>query len=84
MRMDMSKVGNHQIQPVRQYDDALAVSIPGCGLLEAEGGEIVHIEVYDGVPRVLIWGDINDPDPTHVIDLSGALESNRKENADES
>lgn len=83
--MDMTKVDNSQIQPVRQRsDNALAVNIPGCGLMEAEGGEIVYIEVYGGVPRVLIWGDINDPDPTHVIDLSGALESNRKENADES
>ena len=28
-----------------------------------------------------IWGDINDADPTHIIDMSKALESNRKETA---
>jgi hypothetical protein len=39
----------------------------------------VFVEWYDGVPRLIIWGDINDADPTHIIDMSKALESNRKE-----
>jgi hypothetical protein len=37
----------------------------------------IFIEWYDGKPRVLIWADINDEEPTHIIDMSGALESNR-------
>jgi len=37
----------------------------------------IFIEWYDGVPRIVIWADINDQDPTHVIDMSKALESNR-------
>lgn len=39
----------------------------------------IVIEWYDGVPRIIIWADINDQDPTHVIDMSKALESNRHE-----
>ena len=39
----------------------------------------IFVEWYDGVPRIIIWGDINDADPTHIIDMSKALESNRKE-----
>lgn len=39
----------------------------------------IFIEFYDGKPRILIWADINEEDPTHVIDLSLALESNRED-----
>ncbi len=37
----------------------------------------VMIEHYDGVLRLLVWGDINQQDPTHIIDLEGALEAKR-------
>ena len=30
-------------------------------------------------PRVLIWADINQEDPTHIISLAQAMESTRKE-----
>lgn len=30
-------------------------------------------------PRVLVWADINDEDPTHIVSLEGAMESRRKE-----
>jgi hypothetical protein len=39
----------------------------------------IIIEWWDGVPRIIIWADINDQDPTHIIDMSKALESNRNE-----
>jgi|TARA_R110000824_G_scaffold116455_8_gene267916 hypothetical protein len=38
----------------------------------------VLVEIYEGRPVVRIWADINDEDPTHIIPLDGALESNRK------
>ncbi len=37
----------------------------------------ILIEFRDGVPFLVVWGDITQEDPTHTIDLSGALESNR-------
>ena len=50
----------------------------GTGCYDGDYAPIV-IEWYDGAPRILIWSDINDQDPTHVIDMRNALESNRKE-----
>ena len=42
------------------------------------GGAPVLIELYDGELRVLVFGDIHSPDPTHTISLEGAKESLRK------
>jgi hypothetical protein len=41
------------------------------------GGPVV-IELYEGQLRVIVWGDINSEDPTHIIPLDGALETARK------
>ena len=42
-------------------------------------GEQVLIENRHGVPHVIIWADINDEDPTHIVSLAGAAESERRE-----
>jgi hypothetical protein len=42
----------------------------------------IVLEQYKGKMRLLVWGDINREDPTDIIDLSGALESNRKDEED--
>lgn len=42
-------------------------------------GAPVYIEYYQGKLVVRVWADINSEEPTHVIDLTGALESNRKD-----
>jgi hypothetical protein len=45
----------------------------------AEGhGTPVFIELYRGELRVLVWGDINREDPTHIIPLGGAREDRRQ------
>ena len=41
-------------------------------------GEQVMIENRHGVPHVIIWADINDEDPTHIVSLAGAAESERR------
>lgn len=41
-------------------------------------GTPLYIEKYDGKLRVLLYADINSEEPSHVIDLSGARNSNRK------
>jgi len=62
----------------------------GCGvLLHVKGygdkcsdngkGYPVMIEVYEGKLRVIIWADINEEEPTHTIELDGAMESKRKD-----
>ena len=55
-----------------------------CGTCDsAEFGEgqrtIVGFEVWEGELRCLIWADINQEDPTHIINLDGAKVTNRKE-----
>ncbi len=50
------------------YGDA--VSMPG-------DGEPLLIENRSGTPYVLVWGSINQEDPTSVLSLCGAAESRR-------
>jgi hypothetical protein len=44
---------------------------------DGEGSPIL-LEVWDGKLKLHVWGDINKQDPTHQIDLEGALESSRR------
>lgn len=42
-------------------------------------GRPVRFEIHEGELRVLIWGDINQEDPTHTISLTGTAERRRKD-----
>jgi hypothetical protein len=59
----------------------IAIFLEGCGMNEMEPGSSagapIYIEFYDGKPRCLVWADINNPDPTDVIEMESALEQNR-------
>ena len=57
----------------------VTISLEGHGLNTMETGQeqVIYIEQKDGEVRVLIWADINEEEPTHVIDLSKARETNR-------
>ncbi|HET6574107.1 MAG TPA: hypothetical protein VFG68_10925 [Fimbriiglobus sp.] len=65
----------------------LAVSPNGVSLY-AEGygdmgtmpghGTPVFVELYRGELRVIVWADISQEDPTHVISLAGAREDRRQ------
>jgi len=55
---------------VKGYGDAFSPDGYGAQLkVENEGGRI----------RIIVWSDINNGDPTHIIWLDEALESQRKE-----
>ena len=62
-------------------DPYVLIQLEGTGDMPSPAGHgwPIMVEVWEGKPRVIIWGDINKEDPTHVIDLSGALESRRDE-----
>ncbi len=45
----------------------------------ADLGIPVMIEFYEGSPRVVVWADVNQEAPTHVIPLTRARNENRKE-----
>jgi hypothetical protein len=58
-------------------DPYVLVQPEGTGTMGDQNGSPVMVEVYNGKPRVIIWADINQEDPTHIIELSQSLESNR-------
>lgn len=51
----------------------------GCS---AEVGTPLMIDYVSGQLRVMVWSNINQEDPTHIISLAGAHVSNRKEEPD--
>lgn len=66
---------------VENNDLALCIHLDGYGLMNCQpkvGGPIL-VERYEGKLRLLVWADINQEDPTHIIDLEPANESNRQE-----
>jgi len=50
----------------------------GCGQGETDSA-VVYIDYRGGDPRIIVWGDINDEDPTHIIRLDKARLDNMKE-----
>jgi hypothetical protein len=53
------------------------IKLNGFSTASSEGSEIIALELYEGKPMLRVWADINQEDPTHNIDLSGALETKR-------
>jgi hypothetical protein len=68
---------------VKISDSGEVLAIAPCGYgdhySEDGTGSPILLEFVNGVPRLLVWADINEGDPTHVIDLGGASESLRRE-----
>ncbi|MFA5419530.1 MAG: hypothetical protein WC341_13850 [Bacteroidales bacterium] len=60
----------------------LQIQPEGTGTFEGDFAPIV-LEFYEGKVRLLVWSDINAQDPTHVIELPGALETARKKVKDD-
>lgn len=58
----------------------LSIGLEGyglCDMIDGSGDPII-IEFHNGEPRLLVWGDVNNEEPTHIISLQGALESSRQ------
>ena len=64
---------------VTEQGGALLIRLDGYGdFCSADGqGTVVALEVAEGYPRVLVWADINQEDPTHTISLENAREDKR-------
>ena len=58
----------------------LIVRLDGYGdACSGEGhGFPIMVEVLNGEVRVVLWSEINQHDPTHVVPMEGARESNWK------
>ena len=48
-----------------------------CAALDGHGSPVL-VENWEGKLRVIAWSDINQEDPTHTIDMSGAKEDIRQ------
>jgi len=60
-------------------DNLVMIGAGGYGENTAEDGDgfPIVIEYHEGQFRVLVWSDINDEEPTHVISLEKARDSAR-------
>lgn len=59
----------------------LVICPAGYGCCNCQDGTTgpIYLEVYGGRLRLLVWSDINQEDPTHIIDLESAREDRRLE-----
>lgn len=59
-------------------DLALFIEVDGYGeFCTRRGGAPIILERFRGRLRLVVWADINSEDPTDIIDLEGARESER-------
>jgi hypothetical protein len=62
------------------------IVVPGCNRYEqnltGHPRPVIFIEIENGEPIMYVYGDINQEDWTHRIELKDALESNREESAE--
>jgi hypothetical protein len=66
---------------VEEIDGTIGIGFTGFNEHAAPAGigRPVRLDIHDNEPRVLIWGDINQEDPTHTVSLAGAADRQRKE-----
>lgn len=59
-------------------NNSASVYVDGMGTKVEEEGAPIHIEYNsgDGVWMLYVWADINEEGPTHIIDMTQALEVN--------
>lgn len=58
---------------------SIEVFVEGMGTCCTPDDSAVYLEFFEGKWWLRVWSDINQEDPTHTIDMSGALETNRSE-----
>lgn len=75
------------LETVVEFGDksnCLMIGFKGYGdaCTEPPHGRPIIIEIRNGTPFLIVLGDVNQEDPTHIIDLGAAAESKRKEDDD--
>jgi hypothetical protein len=78
MEVDVNAITVRGItRPRTGFGSWIDIFIEGYGQcnMPAGTGAPIYLEVQDdGTPKLYVWADINQEDPTHIIDLSGAKE----------
>ncbi len=78
---DIANAAVHREIEVQVETHGIAIRPVGYGnklSLDGEGSS-VFIEFRDGIPVVVVWDDINNEEPSHIITLRKAAESNRRD-----
>ena len=85
IEVSMRDMGNeeapHGKAKIHANNEMISLGFNGYGEkngIDGQGTPVV-VEMYKGHPRVLIWSDINQEDPTHIVSLEHAAEKLRKE-----
>jgi hypothetical protein len=63
---------------IESYGSDIEIQPDGYTGIHGSGCPVL-IELWNDELRVVVWGDVNQEDPTHIISLEGAKESNRKQ-----
>jgi hypothetical protein len=72
--------GTNKISVSVESDDlALVVHPEGYGVYDTDDAAPILLERCEGKLRLIVWADINDQEPTHIIDLENARVDARKE-----
>ena len=66
---------------VENYNLALTVHPKGYEVFDDDDSAPILLERQEGKLRLIVWADINDQEPTQIIDLEGARVDVRKETA---
>ena len=64
---------------IHSFNKFAEIFIEGMGTAWSPNDAPIYLQFHEGEWRLMVWADINSHDPTHIISMSGALESNRKE-----
>ena len=67
----------HVSVAMTQATTGMDIVVEGYGVkgMELGTGSIIYLEIQNGKLMLYAWADINDEEPTHIIDLSGAKEA---------
>lgn len=76
----VSPPGTNKVS-VSVENDGLALILhpEGYGVWDDDDSAPILLERHQGKLRLIVWADINEEDPTHIIDLEGARVDVRKE-----
>lgn len=59
---------------------SIGIGFDGHGVCNMEPDtELVMVEQTDFKPRVIVWSEINNEEASHIIELDGAKQTNRKD-----
>tara|TARA_B100000900_G_scaffold366696_1_gene342711 strand:- start:442 stop:681 length:240 start_codon:yes stop_codon:yes gene_type:complete len=67
-------ITTHKANVVHTSEAGVEIFIEGMGTRCEQGGSPIYLDKHDGKWVLKVWADINQEDPTHVIDLEKAYE----------